>query len=124
MYASFQWRFATHPPILPCIDINECLEELDNCTKAEQVCLNTRGAFKCQMIPKEDCFTGFTFDNLTKSCQGCSKFDSMITRLNMIWQTCVVVLTVFELTILNINYLSRVVLFIKFINSTHISAIP
>lgn len=48
----------------------------------------------------------------------------MITRLNMIWQTCVVVLTVFELTILNINYLSRVVLFIKFINSTHISAIP
>lgn len=50
-------------------DINECLEETDNCSNA-QICLNTRGSFACQNKVSEECLPGFKYDKNKKTCQG------------------------------------------------------
>lgn len=66
------------------LDINECLEEEHNCTATEEICLNTRGGHKCLKIPKEDCLTGFTFNNLTKLCEGHYLVSHLIPTLTLI----------------------------------------
>lgn len=51
-------------------DINECLEETDNCNDSTQICLNTRGSFVCQNKVSEQCLPGFKYDKNKKTCQG------------------------------------------------------
>ncbi|KAJ6646501.1 Fibulin-1 [Pseudolycoriella hygida] len=52
-----------------CDDINECLEEIDNCNATTQICLNTRGNFVCQNKVSEECLPGFKYDKNKKTCQ-------------------------------------------------------
>lgn len=54
-------------------DINECSEGLDDCNSQTQLCLNTKGGFKCQeKIDKigDKCLPGLKFDEETKLCEG------------------------------------------------------
>lgn len=55
--------------------MNECLEELDNCDRETQHCLNTRGSFNCQNKVTEKCLLGLAFDPILKQCQGRSIFN-------------------------------------------------
>lgn len=52
------------------LDINECLEQIDNCDRSTQLCLNLRGGFECELRVIERCLSGFQFDDVSKTCQG------------------------------------------------------
>ena len=47
--------------LLMCVDINECLFNMDNCS---QVCTNTEGGFACS------CGDGYTLGEDGTSCEG------------------------------------------------------
>ena len=50
-----------------CVDINECLTDLNNCNEASQRCVNTLGSFRCiRHIP---CGTGYTFNTHSGRCE-------------------------------------------------------
>lgn len=51
-------------------DINECLEQIDNCNPNTQLCLNNNGGFECQDRVHKGCASGFQFDDVLKECQG------------------------------------------------------
>lgn len=56
--------------ILPFPDINECLEETDNCNRKTQLCINTRGRYKCQIKIVDECLAGLKYNLETKQCEG------------------------------------------------------
>lgn len=51
-------------------DINECLEETDNCNRKTQLCINTRGQYKCQSKIVDECLPGLKYNLGTKQCEG------------------------------------------------------
>lgn len=54
-------------------DIDECAENLDNCTREVQSCVNTVGSFRC--ADRElDCILGLRYDPITQQCQGNLRF--------------------------------------------------
>lgn len=58
------------------LDINECSEGLDDCNRKTQLCLNTRGGYKCQEKIGDKCLPGLKYNIGTKLCEGwCRSFD-------------------------------------------------
>jgi hypothetical protein len=51
-------------------DINECTEGSDDCNRKTQLCLNTRGSYKCQEKIGEKCLPGLKYNQETKLCEG------------------------------------------------------
>lgn len=64
-------------------DINECSEGSHECDSQTQLCLNTRGGYKCQeKIDKigDKCLPGLKFDEETKLCEGWCSFFSLFAH--------------------------------------------
>lgn len=57
-------------------DINECSEGTDDCNRKTQLCLNTRGSYKCQEKIVDKCLPGLKYNLETKLCEGGLAFDS------------------------------------------------
>lgn len=51
-------------------DINECSEGTDDCNRKTQLCLNTRGGYKCQEKIGDKCLPGLKYNSETKLCEG------------------------------------------------------
>lgn len=51
-------------------DINECMEELDDCSKLTHFCLNLRGSFMCKEKKFLNCLPGMLFDPDQRICAG------------------------------------------------------
>lgn len=52
------------------LDINECSEGTDDCNRKTQLCLNTRGSYKCQEKIGDKCLLGLKYNSETKLCEG------------------------------------------------------
>lgn len=52
------------------IDVNECSEGTDDCNRKTQLCLNTRGSYKCQEKIGDKCLPGLKYNLETKLCEG------------------------------------------------------
>lgn len=64
----FAFKQQTNDSILS--DINECSEESDDCNRKTQLCLNTRGGYKCQEKIGDKCLPGLKYNSETKLCEG------------------------------------------------------
>ncbi|KAG8193076.1 hypothetical protein JTE90_017827 [Oedothorax gibbosus] len=54
-----------------CDDVDECMEGLDTCDRASQICQNSHGSFQCVDRPRrrEDCPAGFKWSPDKSNCQ-------------------------------------------------------
>lgn len=72
IYFSLFLPFFSHKQINDSIllDINECSEGTDDCNRKTQLCLNTRGSYKCQEKIGDKCLLGLKYNSETKLCEG------------------------------------------------------
>lgn len=62
-------------------DVDECLEQLDDCDPDEEVCRNTAGAYDCEALPERLCDRGYRLDATTKLCRGEFIAETLSVRL-------------------------------------------
>lgn len=65
------------------IDINECSEGTDDCNRKTQLCLNTRGSYKCQEKIGDKCLPGLKYNSGTKLCEGARRLVWFISRFSV-----------------------------------------
>lgn len=72
----------THDSIRPAyVDVNECSEGTDDCNRKTQLCLNTRGGYKCQEKIGDKCFPGLKYNSGTKLCEGARRLFNLFAAL-------------------------------------------
>lgn len=67
--------------LIPALDVNECLEQLDACDRERQHCLNGRGNYSCLPKAVTMCQPGFAYNVSLGVCEGLPAFFIIISLL-------------------------------------------
>lgn len=72
------------------LDINECSEGTDDCNRKTQLCLNTRGSYKCQEKIGDKCLLGLKYNSETKLCEGgyCLIYSQALSSAKLTFSFC------------------------------------